>query len=121
MTVGTYAAHDISDGGLATASLEMLFHAPQAGLGLELTIPAPLDTDKVFFGEAVPRVLLAYEPAQLAKLEPLVKRHGLTLTRLGQTTADDKLTVRSTAGELLRQDLGPIRKSWRERWKTLFE
>jgi phosphoribosylformylglycinamidine synthase subunit PurL len=117
----TYAAHDLSDGGLATAALEMLFHSPESGLGLELDLPAGVDAEKVFYGEAVPRVLLAFEPGQAAKWAGLAESYGLKLTRLGKTTSDGRLTVRSAGNELLKQDLAPLHRSWKERWKPLFE
>ncbi len=119
--VGEYAAHDLSEGGLATAALEMLFHSGQDSLGLEIELPSDLSADNVFFGEAVPRVLLAYEPAEGVKMAALAKRHGVALARLGTTTSDARLSVRANGTELLRQDLAPVRKSWRARWQPLFE
>jgi len=117
--IDTYAAHDLSDGGLATAALEMIFHSKEEGLGVELSLSA--NADEAFFGEAVPRVLLAYEPGQAAKVAALAQSVSLKLTSLGKTTADGRMTVRSGGAEILRTDLAPLKKSWQGRWKPIFE
>ena len=77
--------HDISDGGVAVAALEMLFRSSIPGLGLQLMIPSGTDTDRFLFGESVPRILIAFDPSDRVEMESTTQQAGLSFTVVGQT------------------------------------
>lgn len=76
------AAHDISDGGLATTLSEMVIFS---GIGAELSIkelngPVP----EVLYSEAQSGVVVTATPAQADKLEKFLSDHKLPFTELGR-------------------------------------
>ncbi len=77
------AAHDISDGGLATALAEMAL-VGDAG-GLDVTVPVPDRADRALFGECGCRFLLAAAPSARAAIETECERSGVPVLGLGKS------------------------------------
>ncbi|MGH3037034.1 MAG: AIR synthase-related protein, partial [Gaiellaceae bacterium] len=75
------AAHDVSDGGLAVALVELALHA---GLGAELDVPADAGE---WFGEGAGRAVVACAPERAEGLE------GVPLRRIGVVGGDRMLGV----------------------------
>lgn len=83
------AGHDISEGGLITALLEMCFSVP--GIGLNLTLK-DLDNDliKILFSEN-PAVLL--QTSREAEVRAWLNKEGINFTILGQVSDERKLVI----------------------------
>jgi phosphoribosylformylglycinamidine synthase II len=73
-------AHDLSEGGLAVALVEM---ALAGGVGAQVALDDPLRPDALLFGEAASRVLLAVPAAREAAVTAHLTRYALPVRRLG--------------------------------------
>jgi phosphoribosylformylglycinamidine synthase subunit PurL len=114
--------HDISDGGLVIAALEMAFRSPHAAcLGVEIQLSSDTDIDRVLFGEAIPRLLVAYEPVERTEIENLANGAGIAFTWLGVTNDMGQFTVKQGGSTILNLKLMDLKKRWQEKWKNLFE
>lgn len=83
------AAHDCSDGGIAVAIAEM---AIGARCGVTASVPADgLDSFSVLTNEGPGRLVLAAQSANRDSLAKLLGSHG---RRIGEVTADTKITLR---------------------------
>ena len=95
------SAHDLSEGGFAVALAEMTFGGPgwpQIGATVQATPTARLD--QLLFGEDPGRILLAYAPADAARVRQTCERHGAQLNELG-STGGDRLVIRAADGTTL--------------------
>lgn len=113
-------AHDISDGGLALAALEMSFHSPSK-FGMTLTVPEQVtDLDSFLFGEALPRILLAYAPNQASRVAALAQKFSLPLWVVGKSTDEPKLKIHQATQSLIEIDIKTAHQKWQQKWKELF-
>jgi phosphoribosylformylglycinamidine synthase len=78
------AAHDLSDGGLAVALIEMLLHSQT---GAKISIHGDLFTH--LFSESTGRILLAVNPEDSNYLVGKATDAGITTTRLGQSGGEN--------------------------------
>lgn len=84
------SAHDISDGGLATALAESCLVDPTKSVGIEVALAPGLSgrpLAELLYGEGASRVLVSTAPEHSAILEELAKAAALPLTRLGKVSA----------------------------------
>lgn len=111
------AAHDISDGGLLVALLEMLF-APDdreqwVGARIDLKAAAGIRRDALLFGESQGRAIIAVRPENVTSVKALAGELGLEIDSLGQTLEDTRFSLElpenSGAVEL---SLPALRNSW---------
>ncbi len=116
-----YAIHDVSDGGLVTALVEMALRSPIKEIGLNLNIPQSIDSDQFLFGESVPRVVVAIENGHRGELEMLASQAGMPFTLLGETNTAAALKILQGGLEVASRPLPAIRKEWENRWKPCFE
>ncbi len=81
------AAHDRSDGGLATALAELSL---RDGLGMKATLPAVRGIDKrvALFGEGPSGIVLAIDPQHADALRALAAEHDVPLWTLGAMGGD---------------------------------
>jgi phosphoribosylformylglycinamidine synthase len=84
------SAHDLADGGLATALAEACM---QGGRGCAVTLPGDSFTD--LFSESSARALVSVVPGREAEFAALGESHGVPATVLG-VTVGDTLTVEGT-------------------------
>ncbi len=113
------ACHDLSEGGLAVAAAEMAF-AGGCGATLQLdSVPHAIenaDDDELaltlLFAESNSRFLCEVRPDQQAAFENTMA--GLPFARIGETTAETRLTIRRTAnGEpLIAAALETLKTAW---------
>lgn len=115
-----YAIHDISDGGLLLAALEMAFFSRLNGLGIEISIPRELDADAFLFGETVPRLLVAYDPTESTEVEMLANQAGVKFTALGSVNDQGQLVVKQGGAKVLQRDLAQLKTKWDQRLRGLF-
>jgi phosphoribosylformylglycinamidine synthase II len=104
------ACHDVSDGGLAIAALEMALGGWSAmGLGLELRVP---DADGVaiearLYGET-PGFLLEVAPEREREVAELFEKADVDLTVIGSTSAEPRLRIVSQGSTLVDADLAEL-------------
>jgi phosphoribosylformylglycinamidine synthase len=87
--------------------------AGQRGVELDLDALAR-ETERtaaLLFGESPGRFLLEVRPEQCAALEEVF--HGLPLSRLGRTTAGERLTIRRSSEVVIDLPLHALEEAWR--------
>lgn len=115
-----YAAHDISDGGLLLAALEMAFHSPISCLGIEISIPREVEVDAFLFGETIPRILIAYDSTEATEVEMVANQAGIKFTAIGNVNDQGRLLVKQGGAKVLERDLFQLRGKWDQRWRGFF-
>ena len=81
------SAHDVSDGGLATALAECCTTGPE-NVGARVSLPAAasaVDALAGLFGEAPSRVIVSAPESASSTIESLAKRAGVRAVRVGET------------------------------------
>lgn len=116
-----FALHDISDGGLFTAALELVLRSPVAGIALEISIPRETDMDGFLFGETIPRLLVAYDSAERTDIENIANTCGLPFTIIGKTTQSGDLVILQGGAKILGLKVCLLREKWQAKWKHFFE
>ncbi len=101
------AGHDISEGGLITALLEMTFPVPGTGIDIDLT-PLKEDIAKVLFSEN-PGVVLQVTDEQAA--QRVLQEANLKYQILGEVTLERTLNIRSNNGSHP-LDIDSLRDTW---------
>ena len=99
------SVHDCSDGGLAVALAEKTF---AKGVGARVNLASDgLPGEFVLFGEDASRIVLSCDPGQLARIQDVARKYGITAEVLGETTPerlevllDGHLIVSATVSEL---------------------
>jgi phosphoribosylformylglycinamidine synthase subunit PurL len=97
------AVHDISDGGLAAAVIEM---ALASGLGANLNAM----THEALFGEDQARYVLTCKAAEAAKIMAQAQAAGSDAARIGSVTAEAALRIGET--EIKITDLKSAHEGW---------
>ncbi len=115
-----YSAHDISDGGLVCALLEMAFHSPFDCLGMDLNIPQGIDSDRFLFGETISRVIVAYDCIERGDIENTANQAGVTFTLLGQTDDTGLFKIKQGGAEVLSSQILELKSAWNKRWNIFF-
>ena len=115
-----YAIHDISDGGLLLAALEMAFYSRLNGLGIEISIPREVDVDAFLFGETVPRILVAYDTTESTEVEMLANQAGIKFTAIGSVNDQGQLVVKQGGAKVLQRDLAQLKTKWDQRLRGFF-
>ncbi len=105
------AAHDLSDGGLAQALVEVcLGGGPRGQHGVRVALDEVVDDPFVaLFSESAGRCLVTAAPEDAGALAALAERHGVALVRLG-ATGGDAVVVEGPAGFEVPLDL--LRDTW---------
>jgi phosphoribosylformylglycinamidine synthase len=99
------AAHDLSQGGLAQALVEMCV---LSGCGAAVTLPPP-DPFTALFSESTARVLVAVPIPRLAEFAALAEEHGVPSSGLGTVTPQrDRLEISGIADLALDE----LRAAW---------
>jgi len=104
------ACHDVSDGGLAMAALEMAFGGWSAmGLGLDLRLPEAdgVAIEARLYGET-PGFLLEVAPEREREVVDLFEKAGVDLTPIGSTSAEPRLRIVSQGTTLVDADLAEL-------------
>ncbi|MCL2280591.1 phosphoribosylformylglycinamidine synthase subunit PurS [Candidatus Saccharibacteria bacterium] len=100
------ACHDISDGGLATAAIEMCFGS-QPGAGVELSLDGA-DLEQELFSETVGCFVIEVSPEQA---DDLKGKDGFKI--IGKTTNDGGFTVKSNGEETIYSGVGRLKNATR--------
>jgi phosphoribosylformylglycinamidine synthase len=114
------AVHDISDGGLTVASLELAFRSKIPGIGLELHVPRGCDMDKFLFGETLPRVLIAFHPSDRVEIENISTQSGLVFNPVGLTNESGEFRVKQGGAVVFQRRVPDLMAAWQKRWSSIF-
>lgn len=95
------AAHDLSEGGLAQALVEMCV---ASNAGAAITLP-PLDAFTALFSESASRILVAVPVSQLAAFSDLCEELDQPASALGSVTPQRKILEISGVGEIPLEEL----------------
>ncbi|HEU5145263.1 MAG TPA: phosphoribosylformylglycinamidine synthase, partial [Chryseosolibacter sp.] len=101
------AGHDVSEGGLITALLEMTFSVPDVGMNVDIT-PLNEELIRVLFSEN-PGVIL--QVIDGARVKDLLTTSGIACVELGEVT--NKRTLQITSGNSKETlDIDSLRDTW---------
>lgn len=103
------AGHDISDGGLITAMLEMTFGGNRAGLTVDLNPLREADLVRVLFSEK-PALLLQVATGGKATAE--LDKMGIAAQSIAQVTLDRRMVIRHGCCERMSLDIDKMRDTW---------
>jgi phosphoribosylformylglycinamidine synthase len=101
------AGHDISEGGMITALLEMTFPVPDIGMNIDLRHWRE-DVIKILFSEN-PGVILQVRNEESVK--QILAGSGINYVVLGEVSAERKLKLNSAGGQQI-LDIDSIRDTW---------
>lgn len=108
------AAHDVSEGGLLIALVEMLFYDQRTyGATLSINKPHGIRSDALFYGESQGRILIAVRPAVAETLCTAAKQQGIRAQCLGTCTDKPELRI-IMQGRRLHWDLVTLRTLWEQ-------
>jgi phosphoribosylformylglycinamidine synthase len=108
------ACHDISEGGLIAALAEMVLGGwGTGGTGAEINVDPDGDmtVEEALFGEAGGFVL-EIRPAAWEIAEHVLDKYGVASSRIGATTAEHVLVVRTGGDKILRLGSAEMLKAW---------
>ncbi|WKD58745.1 phosphoribosylformylglycinamidine synthase subunit PurL [Corynebacterium caspium] len=112
------AAHDISEGGLAQAVVEMAFRSGR-GISLELAEVHP-DLFTALFSESASRAVIATTAANAAGVEAAAAAVGVPITRIGATVADTRILSITNGDTGCEVDLDELHAAWEATLPNIF-
>ncbi len=92
------SAHDLSDGGFASAVVESCVgaYAPSVPLGARVRLPANVRLDVALFNETQGRILLSVGPGQLEELSALARQYDIAVDRIGAVGGSELVLERGS-------------------------
>ncbi|TWT67308.1 phosphoribosylformylglycinamidine synthase subunit PurL [Allorhodopirellula solitaria] len=112
------SCHDLSEGGLAVAAVEMSL---AGGLGLELSLADvsrtdgegdPLTSSEILFSESNTRFLIEVAPDQVAAVSERMSGAGVPLTRLGEVTSGTTVQIEDGDDVVLDVEIAAAKSAW---------
>lgn len=104
------AGHDVSDGGLITALLEMAF---AGNCGLEIELDGGWDIVERLFAEEL-GVILECSREELSKVTERLRSHQLPFQIIGETRESKEIRVTVNSEKVLEEDMRVLRQWWEE-------
>jgi phosphoribosylformylglycinamidine synthase len=112
------AAHDLSDGGVAQALVEM---ALRRGVGAMIALPADADSFVTLFSESTARVIVTASPANADAVVSAATSAGVVVTWLGSVGAvGDDLVIENVAADSVRLSLAELSQAAEATLPALF-
>ena len=108
------SCHDLSEGGLAVAAVEM---AMAGGLGMNIDISqvaADLNTTQVLFSESNTRFLVETTPANADEFQQLLQSADVPVRRLGTIESCDELVVTRNEDVVMKVNLEDAKAAWKK-------
>jgi phosphoribosylformylglycinamidine synthase len=112
------SCHDLSEGGLAVAAVEM---AMAGGLGMRLNLDplaaiadANLTATTMLFSESNSRFLVEVEPGNAAEFQAILDESAVAVAKLGTIDDSGRCTVARGDTEVLDVDLVAAKRAWQE-------
>jgi len=111
------SAHDVSEGGLATALAEA---AIPSGLGAELNVETALLPTVYLFSQSAPRAVVSFPPGNERAVLEAARRHGVPTAFLGRVTKGP-LRVRVSGNVVLDVPVAELREASEGAFPKLME
>jgi phosphoribosylformylglycinamidine synthase subunit PurSL len=108
------SCHDLSEGGLAVAAVEM---AMAGGLGMKLDLAAmmgELSATEALFSESNTRFLAEVTPGAEHEFQQLFAEHGVSLARLGTIESSPEVVVTNGHEQTLKVDINEAKSAWQK-------
>ena len=108
------SCHDLSEGGLAVAAVEM---AMAGGLGMNIDISkvaTDLNTTQVLFSESNTRFLVETTPANADEFQQLLQSSDVPVRRLGTIESCDELVVTRNEDVVMKVNLEDAKAAWKK-------
>jgi phosphoribosylformylglycinamidine synthase subunit PurL len=102
------SAHDCSDGGLAVAVAEAGF--PEE-IGATVDLSSELAAEFVLFAEDASRVVISCDPARVAAIQQVARKHQISADLLGQT-ASEKLEFKLNGSVVVSAPIADLKNAW---------
>jgi len=106
------STHDLSEGGLAVALAECVFHG-QGMVGCAVELDDPIRPDALAFGETQSRILASCHKPDLDRLAVLAREAGVRLRAIGRTGGAD-IVFRHEGRDLIRVSVEDAYKIWKD-------
>ncbi len=112
------SCHDLSEGGLAVAAVEMSI---AGGLGLDITLDGvsrtagegePLSSSEVLFSESNTRFLIEVQPEQVDAIVARFASAGVPLSRLGVVMPETRVIIRDSGNAVLDVKTAEAKTAW---------
>ena len=113
------SAHDLSEGGLAVALAECVFHGRRK-LGCSVALEDSIRPDTLLFGEAQSRILVTCRRKDLDRLRELARETGVPARAIGETGGTE-IAVGHRGRELLRLPVEKAFRAWKDALPNLFK
>jgi phosphoribosylformylglycinamidine synthase len=113
---GTIAcAHDLAEGGLVVALVEMLFGESPLGANVNIsTTDASSRLDALLFGESQGRVLIGVSAEHADSIVTAAQKAGVPAQVIGQSTQDPELSLTVNEQEIVRSSISKLQKIWED-------
>ena len=112
------AAHDLSDGGVAQALVEM---ALRRGVGAMISLPAEHDAFVALFSESTARVIVTVSPARFDEVISAAAAAGVLVTRIGSVgEAGSDLVIENVVGDSVTLSLAELSQASEATLPALF-
>ncbi len=109
------SAHDLAEGGLLVALVEMLFCDQHLGAELSFENFGPSGRlDALLFGESQGRVLAAVDPSDLNALNSSAKEIGVPIQKIGQSIECDDLVLQINSEQIFHTKVSSLQKIWED-------
>ena len=112
------SAHDISDGGLATAIAESCFASSVGAqhvalqLGANVSIGDGFSSEFAMFGERGARCVVSVTPAKLAALQAIARQYNVAANSIGQVTSNGSLRIEHKGRAVIGSPVETLRDLW---------
>jgi phosphoribosylformylglycinamidine synthase len=107
------AAHDLGDGGLAAALVEMCLGRDAIPvLGVDCALEGDIASEAILFGEAS-GYICSVAPDGAAQFESLCRAHAVAVQRIGTVTTAPRIEIRLQGEPVIRLDLEAVAASWK--------
>jgi len=113
------SAHDLSEGGLAVALAECVFHGRRK-LGCSVALEDSIRPDTLLFGESQSRILVTCRRKDLDRLRELAREKGVPARAIGETGGAE-IAVGHRGRELLRLPVEKAYRAWKDALPNFFE
>jgi len=88
------SAHDISEGGIATAIVESVITSDDHEIGCDIALPrTDLRSDFLLFGEEQSRIIFSSKPGSRGSIEKHASEHKIDFTVIGKVTPSSTITI----------------------------
>jgi len=108
-------AHDLAEGGLLVALVEMLFGESRLGANVNInSMGASSRLDALLFGESQGRVLIGVSPEHADSIVTAAQNAGVPAQVIGQSTEGQELSLTVNEQEIVNSSISKLQKIWED-------